>query len=176
MDGAPRDDTEPGGPGRDPRPCPTVLREARWARTRRRAASAVAAVISASSLAACGAASPGGTAAAGSCVAHRLSAQSGVPADRVVVARGQQVTVHGEDYFLPCQDALAPGQALTRASPVPAVPLTLVERDGRTRPLATAHPDASGAFTLVLSVPRDALPGRAALQDPGGQRLELEIR
>lgn len=84
--------------------------------------------------------------------------------------------MYGQDYFLACQDTVAPGGKLALPSAMPAVPLTLVEPDGRTRPLATARPDRRGSFTLVLTVPRDAPLGRAAVRDSDGQRLELDIR
>jgi hypothetical protein len=122
--------------------------------------------------------------AAASCVSPVLAVvrgdtipkEPGHPTSLGPVPRGTVVHVYGSNYVLPCDDTVEVGQPLpSRPGPLPAVPLTLVTADGRTRALLTAHPDEDGSFAARAQIPPDAAPGPATITTPEGQRIVLVV-
>ena len=92
------------------------------------------------------------------------------------VTAGQQVTVYGRWYFAgPCQDTWTSGAGPTPAGRMAVVRLSLTASDHRQRVLATVHPDRSAAFTATLTIPADAAPGPATIDDGAGNLIDLVV-
>lgn len=124
-------------------------------------------------LAACGSSSgdrtghrdPGG--AAMSCVAPTFTVPPGT------IRAGNSISVRGQWFVANCVDTVVNG---TRAAEVPLseVRLRLVTAD-HGYPLATAHPDATGAFEVTVTIPAGVQPGPATLDDTGGNGQPLPL-
>jgi hypothetical protein len=110
---------------------------------------------------------PGG--AAMSCAATALTVSPGT------IRAGDSISVRGQWFVANCVETVVNG---TRAAEVPLseVQLQLVTADHRYR-LATAHPDATGAFEVTVTIPSGVQPGPATLDDTrgNGQPLPLTI-
>jgi hypothetical protein len=89
------------------------------------------------------------------------------------VRAGDPVSVHGRWFVANCADTVVNGVRDAEV-PIDEVRLRLTAADHE-YPLATVHPDATGAFDVTVTLPADVQPGPATLDDAGGHGQPLPL-
>lgn len=119
-----------------------------------------------------------GDAASADCIAGVPRFEDG--REPPLVTRGETFTIVGDGYVQGCDDG---GDSLGCGTPMherPAEDVVLeLHQRGETWRLATANAendgDAVGHVSWTVTVPADAIPGRATLRADGGSALEVRI-
>ena len=104
----------------------------------------------------------GGGGAAASCAGPTLTLNESS------VVPGQAVRVSGRYFVADCNDTRVNGQTPPPNPPVPSVELVLLDSAAARHDLMTVHPDATGAFQVVVRIPVAVPVGPATIVDAGG--------